>query len=202
VRSEASFDTPPSVSLSCPFRHSVTVSVLLCNYNHARYLADSLSAICNQTRLPEEVIVLDDGSSDNSLEVIEDFARRYSFIRVLKNEINRGLLYSINRTLNEARCDFIVWAAADDRLMPNFIERNVECLREYPTAKMTFSRLAVFRDGSEDIISFTKRRHGTAFDFGTAPLFLSPELLRNRLQQSYVGSGSIEVHGKQQRLAP
>jgi glycosyltransferase domain-containing protein len=202
VRSEASFDTPPSVSLSRPFRHSVTVSVLLCNYNHARYLADSLSAICNQTRLPEEVIVLDDGSSDNSLEVIEDFARRYSFIRVLKNEINRGLLYSINRTLNEARCDFIVWAAADDRLMPNFIERNVECLREYPTAKMTFSRLAVFRDGSEDIISFTKRRHGTAFDFGTAPLFLSPELLRNRLQQSYVGSGSIEVHGKQQRLAP
>jgi hypothetical protein len=99
VRSEASFDTPPSVSLSRPFRHSVTVSVLLCNYNHARYLADSLSAICNQTRLPEEVIVLDDGSSDNSLEVIEDFARRYSFIRVLKNEINRGLLYSINRTL-------------------------------------------------------------------------------------------------------
>ena len=44
------------------------MSVLLCNYNDARYLPDSLSAICTQTRLPEEVIVLDDGSTDNSLK--------------------------------------------------------------------------------------------------------------------------------------
>src|SRR5262249_46041006 len=127
------------------------------------------------------VIVLDDGSTDNSLEVIEGFARRYPFIRLLKNDTN-----SINRALREARYDFIVWAAADDRLLPNFIERNLQCLRDYPAAKMTFSRLAVFRDGSEDIIVFTKRRHGEAFDFGPAPIFLSPELLRKRLQQSYV----------------
>jgi glycosyltransferase domain-containing protein len=181
----APVDTSPPVCTS-PLGRSLTVSVLLCNYNHARYLPDSLSAICNQTRLPEEVIVLDDGSTDNSLDIIEAFARRYPFIRVLKNETNRGLLYSINRALNEARYDFIVWAAADDRLLPNFVERNVQCLREYPAAKMTFSRLAVFHDGSEDIISFTRRRHGEAFDFGPAPIFLSPELLRKRLQQSYV----------------
>jgi glycosyltransferase domain-containing protein len=167
-------------------RRSVTLSVLLCNYNDARYLPDSLSAICNQSRLPEEVILLDDGSTDNSLEIIESFARRYPFIRVLKNETNRGLLYSINRALNEACCEFIVWAAADDRLLPNFIERNVQCLIEHPAAGMTFSRLAVFRDGSEDIITFTKRGHGAAFEFGTTPLFLSPELLRQRFQQGYL----------------
>ena len=107
-----------------PAAREVTVSVLLCNYNDARYLPDSLSAICTQSRLPEEVIVLDDGSTDNSLEIIEDFGRRYPFIRILKNGTNRGLLYSINRALEEARCDFVVWAAADDRLMPQFLERN------------------------------------------------------------------------------
>jgi glycosyltransferase domain-containing protein len=186
VRAHPPAEPGPAVSTSWPLRRSVTVSVLLCNYNDAPYLPDSLSAICNQTRLPEEVIVLDDGSTDNSLDIIEGFARRYPFIRVLKNDTNRGLLYSINRALSEARYDFIVWAAADDRLLPNFIERNLECLRDYPAANMTFSRLAVFRDGSEDIITFTKRRHGEAFDFGAAPVFLSPELLRNRLQQSYV----------------
>jgi glycosyltransferase domain-containing protein len=168
-----------------PFRRTVTVSMLLCNYNDARYLPDSLGAICNQTRLPDEVIVIDDGSTDNSVEIIEDFARRFPFIRVLKNGTNRGLLYSVNRALAEARCDFIVWAAADDRLMPNFVERNAQYLIEYPAAGMTFSRLAVFRDGSDDIIAFTTRKHGPAFDFGTAPLFLSPEALRSRLQQSY-----------------
>jgi glycosyltransferase domain-containing protein len=172
--------TPP------PIPREVTVSVLLCNYNDARYLPDSLGAICNQTRPPDEVILLDDGSTDNSLEIIEDFARRYSFVRVLKNETNRGVTYSINRLLGEARCDFIVWAAADDRLMPNFIERNVQCLLEYPAAKMAFSNLAVFPDGSDEIIEFTKANHGVAFDFGTAPRFLSPETLRERLRQSYL----------------
>ena len=162
------------------------MSVLLCNYNDARFLPDSLSAICAQTRLPEEVIVLDDGSTDNSLEIIEGFGRRYPFIRLLRNETNRGLLYSINRALNEASCDFVVWAAADDRLMPNFLERNAKCLSEYPAAGMTFSRLAVFTDGSDEITSFTERNYGIAFDFGTTPRFLSPQSLRDRLQRSHL----------------
>ena len=159
-----------------PINRSITVSVLLCNYNDARYLPDSLSAICTQTRLPEEVVVIDDGSTDNSVEIIEDFGRRYPFIRILRNEANRGLLYSINRALNEARCDFVVWAAADDRLLPNFLERNAQCLSEHPAAGMTFSRLAVFTDGSDEITSFTERNYGTAFDFGTTPRFLSPQI--------------------------
>jgi glycosyltransferase involved in cell wall biosynthesis len=167
-------------------RRTATVSVLLCNYNDARYLPDSLIAICTQTRPPDEVIVLDDGSTDDSLEIIESFARRYPFIRILTNETNRGLLYSINRALGEARCDFVVWAAADDRLLPNFIERNVQCLQEYPAAGIAFSRLAVFQDGSDDITPFTEKNHGLAFDFGTAPCFFSPEMLRECLQRSYL----------------
>jgi hypothetical protein len=165
---------------------TITVSVLLCNYNDARFLPDSLGAICNQTRLPEELIVLDDGSTDNSLEIIEGFARRHPFIRVLKNEVNRGLLFSINRALKEARCDFVVWAAADDRLMPNFVERNTQCLRKYPTAGISFSRLAVFRDGSDEILPYTEANHGIAFDLGTESQFLSPTDLRERLQRSYL----------------
>ena len=185
--------TRPSTGSSSPVRkrpphqkREVTVSVLLCNYNDARYLRDSLSAICTQSRLPEEVIVLDDGSTDDSLKIIEDFGRRYPFIRILKNETNRGLLYSINRALEEARCAFVVWAAADDRLMPQFLERNAQCLREYPAAGMTFSRLAVFEDGSDETTSFTEKNYGVAFDFGTAPRFLSPQMLRDRLQHSHL----------------
>ena len=144
-----------TIRASPPFKRNVTVSVLFCNYNDARFLPDSLGAICTQSRLPEEVIVLDDGSTDNSLEIIEEFGRRYPFVRILKNETNRGLLYSINRALQEAHCDFVVWAAADDLLMPGFLERNAQYLREFPAAGMTFSRLAVFKDGSDDITSFT-----------------------------------------------
>src|SRR5262249_25511672 len=93
--------------------------------------------------------------------------------------------YSINRALNEARFDFVVWAAADDRLMPNFLERNTQCLCYYPAA-MSFSRLAVFRDGSDEISTFTEKNHGIAFDFGETMQFLSPELLRQRLERSFL----------------
>jgi hypothetical protein len=85
-----------------PIPRKVTVSVLLCNYNDGRYLPDSLGAICNQTSAPDEVILLDDGSNDNSLEIMESFAERHPFVRVLKNETNRGVAYSINRLLSEA----------------------------------------------------------------------------------------------------
>jgi GT2 family glycosyltransferase len=130
--------------------------------------------------------VLDDGSTDESLAIIEEFARRHPFVRVLTNESNRGLLYSINRALREARYDFVVWAAADDRLMPNFIERNAQCLERYPAAGMSFSRLAVFQDGSDEVTPFTEQNHGPAFDFGAEARFLSPEELRQRLQRSYL----------------
>jgi glycosyltransferase domain-containing protein len=176
----------PRPAAGAPPPRTVTVSVLLCNYNDARYLPDSLSAICTQTRLPEEVIVLDDGSTDDSLAIIEEFAQRHPFVRVLTNERNHGLLYSINRALREARCDFVVWAAADDRLLPNFIERNAECLERYPAAGISFSRLAVFPDGADEVTSFTEQNHGPAFDFGPEACFLSPERLRERLQRSYL----------------
>ena len=70
--------------------------------------------------------------------------------------------------------------------MPNFIERNAQCLRQHPTAGMSVSRLAVFKDGSNDITPFTEKNHGVAFDFGTEPHFLSPEMLRERLQRSHL----------------
>ena len=159
---------------------------MLCNYNHSQYLHESLNAICGQTRPPDEVVIVDDGSTDNSLSIIEEFAGRHPFVRVLKNERNCGLLYSIDRALTKARCDFVVWAAADDLLLPNFLERNIDCLVQNPTAKMTLSRLATFRDGSDEIVSYTEKNHGAAFDFGTAPKYWSPAELRERLRKDYL----------------
>ena len=49
--------------------------------------------------------------------------------------------------------------------MPQFLERNVQCLSEYPAAGMTFSRLAVFEDGSDEITSFTEKNYGVGIRF-------------------------------------
>jgi glycosyltransferase domain-containing protein len=200
----ASFFTSASTSQFTPVSTIVdgdfSVSILLCNYNDSRFLPESLQAICDQTHTPDEVIVVDDGSTDNSLEIIEKFAKRYSFIRVLKNEKNRGLLYSIDRAIKEARSEFFVWAAADDLLLPNFLERNVDCLQQNPTAGMTFSRLAVFKDGSKEVTDFTEKNHGIAFDFGTVPKYYSPAALQERLQQSYLWLSANTVVARRSAL--
>jgi glycosyltransferase involved in cell wall biosynthesis len=99
--------------------------VLVCTYNHARYLPESLGAICEQSRPPEECIVVDDGTTDDSVSVIEEFARRYPVVVFLWNVGNKGLMSSILTALGRASQEYIVWAAADDRLLPRFLERNL-----------------------------------------------------------------------------
>lgn len=74
-----------------------TLCVLMPNYNHARFLPESLEAILAQSYPPLEVIVLDDASTDNSVEVIESFLRRDPRVRLVRNERNVGVERSVNR---------------------------------------------------------------------------------------------------------
>ena len=76
-----------------------TLSVVVTNYNHARYLPTALRCILGQSVQPLEVLVIDDGSTDNSIVVIEEIARREPLVNLLPNERNRGVAYTFNRGL-------------------------------------------------------------------------------------------------------
>ena len=178
-----------------------TISILLSNYNHAEYLPDSLSAICEQTVPAFEVIIIDDGSTDNSVEIIESFKIKYSNIILLKNNKNKGLMYSINRVIEESKADYIVWAASDDRLLPNFIEKNLECMKLYPNVGVCFSRLAVFQDGTNIERHYTEKNYGAAFDLGENNVsYFSKETLIDRLQQSYLWMSGNTVVAKRSAI--
>ena len=159
----------------------------MANYNHARYLPESLGAICGQTRPADEIVVVDDGSTDNSVEVIEALAESCPKLCLLRNDHNRGLQYSINRALAAATCDYVVWASADDKLLPNFLERSLALLQQHPSAGVCFSQLAVFVDGTDVVRLYTgDETTGPAFDLGREPHFLNPEQLIERLRRSYL----------------
>lgn len=116
-----------------------TLSVLLPNYNHAKFVGQALYAILAQSVQPLEIIVIDDASTDNSLEVIEEIARRHPHIRVLRNETNQGVNYTLNRALSEARGTYIYGAAADDQVLPGFFERSLWLLAQHPQAAVCCS---------------------------------------------------------------
>lgn len=164
-----------------------TVSILMCNYNHAQYLPDSLGTISRQTHAPDEVIIVDDGSTDQSLDILEDFRRGYPCAILLRNETNRGLMYSIHQALALASKDYIVWLSADDKLLPRFLERNLAFLTRHPRAGVCFSRLAVFADGSDTVREYLgDAETGPAFDLGPEPHYLAPDSLKTRLARSYL----------------
>lgn len=173
---------------------SPTVSILLANYNHAKYLPTSLAGICGQTHPATEVIIVDDGSTDDSVAVIEEYAQRFPNIRLLRNDMNRGQHYSIQRALLAAHGDYVVWAASDDLLLPDFIERSLGVLKQYPDAGLCFSRLAVFVDGTTETRHYTESTQGVAFDYGEHPRFIAPDELKSILSRHYLWlSGNTAV---------
>lgn len=111
-----------------------TLSVTLPNYNHASYIGEALESILGQSRRPDEVIVVDDGSSDHSVEIIQRFALRYPEIRFFRNEKNMGPMFTINKAVALASGDYLHHAAADDRILPGFYEKSMELLRRHPGA--------------------------------------------------------------------
>ena len=104
------------------------------NYNHAHYLPMALDAILSQSYHPKEVIVVDDASTDNSMEVLESYAAKYNIIRLIRNEKNLGAVVNVNRQLESATGDYLYIAGADDKLLPGFFEKTMNLLTRHPQA--------------------------------------------------------------------
>jgi len=168
-------------------QEEVRVTIILTNYNHAKYLTTSLDGIVGQSREADEIIVIDDGSTDESLKLIESYARNHSNIRVLENGKNRGVQYSISRALGAATGNWIVWAAADDKLLPDFLAKGISAIQENPDIGMVFSQLATFRDDTGEERHYTGREpNQDAFYIGDKPTVFTPEGLMERLSQGYL----------------
>ncbi|MBX9624936.1 MAG: glycosyltransferase family 2 protein [Gemmataceae bacterium] len=111
------------------------LSVVVANYNHARYLPRALDAILSQSPRPREVVVIDDASDrDDSWAVIERYARRDPLIRPVRHAVNRGVCPTFNEGLAAARGEYVVLAAADDVVLPGFFERAAVALAAHPSA--------------------------------------------------------------------
>lgn len=173
---------------------SASVAIVLSNFNHAAYLPDSLSGICGQTRPADDIVVIDDGSTDNSLDVINDFASRYLRIRLVSNPGNLGLQESIARALPSITADYVVWAASDDRLLPQFLEKSMAALERHPEAGLCFSELSVLRGNTGRIERFAENPDiAHIFDLSDLPEVLTPAALEQRMRSAYLPMTSNSV---------
>jgi glycosyltransferase involved in cell wall biosynthesis len=98
------------------------VSILIDNYNYDAYIAECIESALNQTYADVEVIVIDDGSRDKSMDVIQRYAGR---LAAIIEKPNGGQASAYNRSFERCAGDIVMWLDADDHLYPEAIERIV-----------------------------------------------------------------------------
>jgi glycosyltransferase involved in cell wall biosynthesis len=105
------------------------VSIIIPLYNSEKYIADTINSAIQQTWPNKEIIIIDDGSTDNSLATIRQFESDYIKIHTQKNQ---GASAARNRGLQLAKGKYIQFLDADDLLSANKIEAQIELLADYP----------------------------------------------------------------------
>ncbi len=131
-----------------------TLSVLLANYNHARFIGEALTAILSQSPAAGEVVVADDASTDNSVEIINEFRARHPHIRLIRNERNGGVVNNCNVLLRAATGKYLVFAAADDRVLPGFFAHALTAFERFPSAGLVSGISKVMTEDGTDLGEF------------------------------------------------
>ena len=107
---------------------SLVTVVCLC-YNHENFIKEALDSILDQTYKRVEVILIDDYSTDNSLNILTEYSYKYNW-ELIVNVKNKGNCKSFNKGLARARGEFIIDFATDDILLPTRIEEQVNIFQK------------------------------------------------------------------------
>lgn len=113
-----------------------SVTVVMPNYNHSRFLKASISAIVNQSHPPDRFLIIDDASTDDSWALISRLAKQYPLIEARRNEVNLGAVKSLELGFQLTSTEYILFSAADDLVAPDLLRRSLELLSQHPMASL------------------------------------------------------------------
>ena len=140
---------PVTVAIDPP--PPMPLSVILPNYNHGGLIARALYALLNQMPSASEIIVIDDGSTDDSVAVIESLQRQHSSIRLIRNTTNQGIVASVKTALAVATGEYLLFASSDDYVLPGLFAHALAGLTADPRAAFFCSGVALV-DANNQVI--------------------------------------------------
>ncbi len=108
------------------------ISVLMPAYNTEKYIGEAIESILNQTFKDFEFIIIDDGSSDKTWEIIQKYAKMDDRVVALKNEKNLGISPTRNKLIKSSNGEYIVWQDSDDISLACRIEKQYNFMEENP----------------------------------------------------------------------
>jgi glycosyltransferase involved in cell wall biosynthesis len=151
----------------------VSFSVLIPNYNHAAYLPQCLDSVIAQSCQPDAIHVIDDASTDRSVEVIGSYLQRFDHVHLTRNEKNRGYNANINGFLPQLKSTHVFCLGADDYLLPGAIEIAYAMLSAHPDAGFCLTDiLEVFPDHKQRLFRYQLSPEPAYFPPAGAPSVL------------------------------
>jgi glycosyltransferase involved in cell wall biosynthesis len=131
------------------------VTIILITYNSSSYVVETLNSIKNQTYNNIELVLTDDCSTDNTVDIcsdwIDSFADRFVRVKIITAKVNNGVSSNCNRGLFEAKGKWVKFIAGDDLLISSCISKNVNFANSHKEASFIFSHVQCISQDSIDI---------------------------------------------------
>lgn len=127
------------------------ISVVMTSYNYESYISDAIESVINQSYDNWELIIVDDGSADNSVEIIKKYCSQDERIKLYQHEdeMNKGLKESLLLGINKASNEWIAFLESDDLYEHNHIQEKIRAIKKYPNAGFIFNDVEIIGDKTE-----------------------------------------------------
>lgn len=122
------------------------ISVLMPAYNTEKYVNEAIESILQQTFNDFELIIIDDCSTDNTWDVIQEYSKKDGRISIHRNEKNSGISSTRNKLISLAKGNYIVWQDSDDISLPTRMEKQYKLMEENPAVGICGGYLQFFNN--------------------------------------------------------
>lgn len=125
------------------------VSVVMPAFNAEKTIGQAIRSVLKQTHRKLELLIIDDGSADGTLSIAEAYAKQDERIRILRNGGNRGVSYSRNHGVKEARAEWIAFLDSDDLWAPEKLEKQIPAINSNPSCRLFYTGSAFVDEQGE-----------------------------------------------------
>lgn len=116
-------------------------SIITASYNYENYIKETIESVLSQTFSDWEMVIIDDGSKDNSIEVINSYVKNDDRIKLFchENNQNKGLIETIKLAVDKAQGEWIVFLESDDTIQNDYLKKKLEVIEKHPEVEFIFN---------------------------------------------------------------
>lgn len=178
----------------------VKVDVLIPTYNREQYIEECLDSILNQTYKDINIIIYDDGSTDRTKQIIENYQKTNSNIQYIRGVENKGVSFARNILLENSSGDYIAWQDSDDISNPYRIEKSLNYI-QHTKVDILFTDMIFYADGASyrrsktlskvNIYKYTNRK-GLVNNMNFATAFFNSKLKNYKFDEELLRKEDVK----------